>query len=65
MVRSNWALVAPHFMAIPTPCTISAASGSSRWQPTTRSVAASTTSFITERWSRPERVCLRGRKAER
>jgi hypothetical protein len=56
MVLSNTALVAPAFMATAKPCTISPASAPTMCRPTTRSLALSTTSFISVRSWLPLRV---------
>ncbi len=58
MVLSNTALVAPAFMATAKPCTISPASAPTMCRPTTRSLAVSTTSFMSVRSVLPESVCL-------
>ena len=49
MVASKSALVAPIFTAMPTTWIRSPASGPTTWQPTTRSVTPSTTSFMNTR----------------
>src|SRR5580698_9077688 len=63
-VASNCFLVAPHFTAMARPWTISGASGPSMWQPTTRSVLASTTSFMKMRSARPDSVFFIGLKRD-
>ena len=62
MVASKSALVAPIFTAMPSSWIISPAPSPTMWQPTTRSVAASTTSFISMRLGRPDSVAFSGRK---
>ena len=49
------------FTAIATAWMISAAASPTMWQPTTRSLVPSTTSFISMRVSRPDSVALMGR----
>ena len=61
MIASKSALVAFIFTAMPTSWIISPASGPTIWQPTTRSVSPSTTSFKNARVSRPESVAFIGR----
>src|SRR6516164_119599 len=61
-VWSNCLLVAPHLTAIARPWMISGASGPSIWQPTTRSLRVSTTSFIRVRSGRPDNVFFIGLK---
>ncbi len=61
-VSSNMRFETPHFTAIARPCMISGASGPSIWQPSTRSLRASTTSFIRVRSSRPDKVFFIGLK---
>jgi len=61
-VLSNCFFVAPHWIATAKPWMISGASAPIIWQPTTRLLARSTTSFIIVRSSRPESVCLSPRK---
>src|SRR5262245_12758595 len=61
MVASRSALVAPIFTAIPTSWIISPASGATMWQPSTRSVAPSTTSLSNTVMSRPDSVAFSGR----
>ena len=65
MVASNWALVAPAFIATAKPWMISPAPGPTMWMPTTRSLAWSTMSFTKVFSSRPVSVCLSGVKVER
>ena len=65
MVLSNTALVAPAFIATAKPCTISPASAPTMCRPTTRSVASSTTSFISVRSVLPLSVCLSALKSLR
>src|SRR6476646_1290778 len=63
IVASNCALVAPSFTAMAMPWISSPASGPSMCAPTTRWLAASTTSFMkTRSWFAPM-VCLSERKA--
>ena len=61
MVASKSALVAFIFTAMPISWIISPASGPTMWQPTTRSVSPSTTSFMKVRVSRPDSVAFIGR----
>ncbi len=57
-VASNTALVAPAFIATAKPWTTSPASSPTMCSPTTRSVAASTMSFISVRSLLPLSVCF-------
>ena len=61
IVASKSALVAFIFTAIATAWMISAALSPTMWQPSTRSLAPSTSSFISTRVSRPDMVALIGR----
>ena len=65
MVLSNTALVAPAFIATANPCTISPASAPTMCRPTTRSVASSTTSFMSVRSLLPLKVCRNARNSLR
>ena len=56
MVLSNTALVAPARSATAKPWMISPASAPTMWAPTTRSLASSTTSFISVRSVLPDNV---------
>ena len=60
MVASKSALVAPIFTAMAAIWIISAAPSPTMWQPTTRSVRPSTTSFISTVVSRPDSVAFSG-----
>ena len=62
-VASNCALVAPSFTAMATPWMISPASGPIMCAPTTRWLAASTTSFMKIRSSLLPIVCFSERNA--
>ncbi|MDT4867023.1 hypothetical protein FQZ97_1019130 [compost metagenome] len=62
MVSSKMRLVAPALSATARPWTISPASGPTMWQPRTRSVSASTTSFIRVRSWFSVSVSFMGRK---
>jgi ABC-type dipeptide/oligopeptide/nickel transport system permease subunit len=64
-VSSNCRLVAPIFTAMPAIWMISAASGPATCTPSTRSVLASTTSFISMRSGMSDRVTFIGRNAVR
>src|SRR5690606_5408083 len=64
-VASKSAFFAPALMAMAMPWMISPASGPTIWAPTTRSVRASTTSFIRMRSSLPDSVARIGRKMVR
>ncbi|GAB4203677.1 MAG: hypothetical protein OHK0013_18020 [Sandaracinaceae bacterium] len=63
IVVSSCALVAPHRSATAKPCTISPASAPATCTPSTRSVSASTTSFMKQRSSEPVNVCFIGLKS--
>ena len=63
MVASKSALVAFIFIATPTIWINSPASGPTMWQPSTRSLSPSTTSFISTRDRLPDSVAFMGRKS--
>ncbi len=63
MVASNCALVAPSFTAMAMPWMTSPASGPSMCAPTTRWLAASTTSFMKIFSLRSPMLCLSERNA--
>src|SRR5215207_7315828 len=63
IVASKSAFVAFIFTAIATAWMVSAAASPTMWQPSTRSVVASTTSFISTRDWLPDMVALIGRKS--